>query len=69
MIKRIFKAFLVVLMILGIVISIYNFFPKKVDAKMVEELLHWYEIPGGYVYWCGGDGQGCYTVTPDPDPN
>ena len=65
MIKKAFRVILVLVMIFGIAFSISNFFPKKADAKMVEELLIIEFIPGGYAFTCIDGGQGCYTVTPD----
>lgn len=62
MIKKIFKVILVFLMILGVAFTISNFVSKKANAVMTEELLDWYELPGGYAYRCLPDGQGCYTV-------
>jgi hypothetical protein len=67
MIKNAFKVILVLVMILGIFFSISNFFPKKVEAKMTEELLKDIGNPEDdlYIWWCEPGGQGCYTVTPD----
>ena len=62
MMKRMFKIFLIFVMIMGFVFSISNFFPKKIGAIMTEEQLYYEEIPGGYAYWCDGPGGGCYTV-------
>ena len=69
--KKILKVFLVLVMILGIAFSISNFFPKKADAYMVEELLHEIGNPEDdlYIWWCQGNGPGCYTVTPNPEPD
>jgi hypothetical protein len=66
MIKKIFRLILVLVMILGIAFSISNFFPKKADAAMTEELLHEIGLPTDdlYIWWCEPGGQGCYTVTP-----
>jgi hypothetical protein len=64
MIKKAFRVILVLGMIFGIAFSISNFFFKKAEAVMTEELLHYYQIPGGWAFWCTPDGQGCYTVEP-----
>lgn len=67
MIKKIIKVILVLVVILGITFSILNFFPKKIEAKMIEELLHELGTPNGsiYIIWCEDQGQGCYTVIPE----
>lgn len=63
--KFFFKVILVLVMIMGIAFSISNFFPKKANAAMKEELLHWFDLgENGYAYYCEDEGQGCYTVTP-----
>jgi len=62
MIKKAFRVILVLVMIFGIAFSISNFFFKKAEAVMTEEQLYFYEIEGGYAYWCDGPGGGCYTV-------
>jgi hypothetical protein len=67
MIKNSLKVILVLVMILGIAFSISNFFPKKADAIMIEELLKDIGNPEDdlYIWWCEPGGQGCYTVIPD----
>lgn len=60
MIKKFFKVILVLVMILGIAFTLSNFFPKKADAVMTEELLHEIGNPEEddlYIYWCEGPGQ------------
>ena len=65
MIKKALKGILILFMILGIAFSISNIIPKTTNAAMKEELLHFFDLgEHGYAFWCDGEGQGCYTVTP-----
>jgi hypothetical protein len=65
--KKFIKLSLLCLMILGIAFSLSNIFENTASAKMTEDLLTVYGDPGsGNIAWrCGGNGQGCYTVSPN----
>ena len=66
MTKKALKVILIFLMILGVAFSILNIIPSDANAAMKEEQLYFFWGPGpdDYVFFCKGEGQGCYTVTP-----
>jgi hypothetical protein len=65
MAKKVLGVILILGIVFGITFSILNFLPKKAEAKMIDQLLWYEEIPGGYIYKCFSTGNGCHTVIPD----
>ncbi len=67
MLKRFLSVLLVGFLVIGIGISMLNFLAVEENAQTVKwEELHEKTLPGGYIWWCKGDGEGCCTVSPDP---
>jgi hypothetical protein len=58
--KRMIKAIMIIIMIVGIALSISNFFSLELRATRVvwEQLWEW----GDGTYDCMGDGNSCCTV-------
>ena len=69
MVKKILKFSLICLIFLGLAFSVSNVVRKPAGAAMREDKLTIYgDIESGNIAWkCGGDGRGCFTVTPDPN--
>lgn len=67
--KKMIRLLLVLIAAIIISTSVSNIAPKSTEAAMESKNLIIYYFPDFMVINCFGTGEGCYIVTPDPEPD